>query len=566
VDGGDRVSWYTFDKDSYWGLAGSVTKQTDAHQLKAGFDYQKWTSRRFSVALSSIRSAIKYTYPELDAVYQRYYNSEISQDQILDELLKKAATLEDGDGSTKDLQTLMRVNSSADFFGYDEFGREVDSSSDKLQEPRFPVLGSAYLQDKIEYKDLIINAGLRYEYFYADSWRFVDPGTPKRDATNFTMVIEDSTGTYMKRTRKFNELSPRLGFSFPVSDMTVFHAQYGRFSQMPAMRDMFTGGALLAIELGGQNYIRFPTAFDIKPIRTTQYEIGFEQQFTDFASFDVTGFYRDVKGQLQIIKADLSPAAVDVGAYSYYQNGDFATTKGLEFVVKLRRVNRLRTELNYTLSDARGTGSSENEAISGVENATNLPTVISPLDYNETHRGNMYVDYRFGANEGGPVLKNAGANLLLRFTSGHNYTLSTGSIAQRGPDEGGILADDDPRSRKPLESINSSKTPWTFELDLRLDKSFTFMGTEAGVYMYVQNLLNRKNVINVYDRTGNAEDDGFLTNPDLSSQIVAASGGETYVQLYEAINLENRQHYWYDQGGDLFGEPRQIRFGLKFSM
>ena len=566
VDGAARTSWYTYDKDSYWGLGGSVTKQNDVHQIKAGFDYQRWNSRRFAVALSSIRSAIKNTYPKLDAVYQRYYNNEIKQDQILDELLATAATLSDGEGSLKDLRTLMRVNSSVDFFGYDEFGREVDNPTDKLQAPRHPVLGSAYVQDKVEYKDLIVNGGLRYEYFYADSWRFVDPGTPKRDSKNFTMVIEDSTGTYMKRTRKFNELSPRLGFSCPVSDAMVFHTQYGRFSQMPAMRDMFTGGAALAIELGGQNFIPFPTAFDISPIRTTQYELGFEQKFTEFASFDVTGFYRDVKGQLQIVKAQLSPAAVDVGAYNYYQNGDFATNKGMEFVVKLRRINRIRAEMNYTLSDSRGTGSSPNEAISGVENATNLPTIISPLDYNETHRGNVFVDYRFDANEGGPVLRNAGANLMFRYSSGHNYTLATGSIGQRGPDEGGILADDDPRSRKPLESINTSKTPWTFQLDLRLDKSFNLMGNDAGVYVYVQNLTNRKNVINVYDRTGNAEDDGFLTNPDLSSQIVAASGGETYVKLYEAINLDNRQHYWFDQGGDLFGEPRQIRFGLRFSM
>lgn len=562
--GWDRSSRYEDRDEGYWGLGGSLTKQTQAHQIKAGFDYQKWTARRFRVTLSSLRSAIRNTYPDLDVVYQRYYDDEISQGQILDELIAKAETLSDGKGSLTDLTNLLRTNSSSNFYGYDIFGNQDDGEG--LEAPREPVLGSAYLQDKIEYNDLIINAGLRYDYFYADSWRFTDQSAPKRDSKTYTMVIEDETGTYMKKTRKFHEFSPRLGFSFPVSDVTVFHAQYGRFSQMPAMTDMFTGGSSLAVEMGGQNYIRFPNAFDIEPIRTTQYEIGFEQQFTEFASFDITGFYRDVKGQLQIAKQALSPNAVDVGAFNYLQNGDFATTKGLEFVLKLRRINRIRTELNYTLSDARGTGSSINSAISGVENDKNLPTIISPLDFNETHRGNVYVDYRFGANEGGSVFRNAGLNTLLKFTSGHNYTLSTGSIGQRGPEEGGILADDDPRTRKPAEGINRSKTPWTFEIDMRLDKGFSFMGMEATAYMYIQNLLNRKNTINVYDRTGNAEDDGFLTNPDMSSQIVEASGGLYYTQLYEAINLVNRQHYWYDQGGDLFGEPRQLRFGLKFSL
>ena len=218
------------------------------------------------------------------------------------------------------------------------------------------------------------------------------------------------------------------------------------------------------------------------------------------------------------------------------------------------------------MSDARGTGSSINSAVSGVENNTNLPTIISPLDFNEAHRGNIFLDYRFADNDGGAILERLGANLLMKFSSGHNFTLFSGSIGQRGPEEGGILASDDPRSRKPAESINVSSTPWTFEVDLKVDKGIDLFGVDANLYLYVYNLFNRRNVINVYGRTGNAEDDGFLTNPDLSSQIVEASGGQTYRQLYEAINLANRQHYWLTEGGDILGDPRQIRFGVELGL
>ena len=76
-------------------------------------------------------------------------------------------------------------------------------------------------------------------------------------------------------------------------------------------------GARLALELGGQNYIRYPTAYDIEPMRTTQYEIGFERQFSEFASFDVTGFYRDIKGQIQLRKQQVSASAEEAGAYVY---------------------------------------------------------------------------------------------------------------------------------------------------------------------------------------------------------------------------------------------------------
>ena len=554
---GSRTTSYGTTSDGYWGLAGSWTKQTDVHQIRAGFDYQNWTSRRYSISLRSIRSGIANTYPELDAVYDRYYNDEINEDQILDELIAKAESLDDGQGSKQDLIRLLRSTSASDFFGFDEFGRETDSEG--LEAPRHPTVAAAFIQDKVEYNDLIINAGLRLDYFDADSWRFKDPAAPVRDPENYTIDLAS-----MEKTATYTDISPRLGMSFPVSDVTVFHVQYGRFSQMPAMRSMFAGGARLALELGGQNYIRYPTAFDIEPMRTTQYEIGFERQFTEFASFDITGFYRDVKGQMQLRKQQLSASAVDAGSYVYLQNGDFATTKGIEFQFKLRRVNNLRTELNYTLSDARGTGSLTGSAISGVENETNLPTIISPLDFNETHRGSIYLDYRYPDNDPNPILRSLGANLLMSFTSGHNFTLVTGSIGQRGPENAGVLDSFDPRSRKPLESINRSTTPWTFETNLRIDKGFSLFGLNAKVYSYVINLFNRKNVLNVYNRTGTDKDDGFLTNPELSQQIVEASGGQQYVQLYEAINLVNRQAYWSNEGGDIYDAPRQIRFGLQF--
>ena len=127
--------------------------------------------------------------------------------------------------------------------------------------------------------------------------------------------------------------------------------------------------------------------------------------------------------------------------------------------------------------------------------------------------------------------------------------------------EAAVLCDD-PRQRKPLESINRSTTPWTFELDLRVDKSFDLYGVETTAYMYVYNLLNRQNIINVYDRSGNAEDDGFLSNPELSSSIIEASGGLTYQQMYEAINLANRQHYWFDQGGRRLTSDHLAKFYL----
>jgi hypothetical protein len=192
------------------------------------------------------------------------------------------------------------------------------------------------------------------------------------------------------------------------------------------------------------------------------------------------------------------------------------------------------------------------------------------LTFNQTHRGSVNIDYHFAKGDGGPALERLGANLLLSFNSGHNFTKSTGGLGQTGPEDGGILYDGDPRNRKPVEPLNASTTPWNFSFDFRLDKTISISGLiEMNLYVYVQNLLNTKNVLNTYLRTGNAEDDGFLSNPDLSNQIIKGAGGDAYVAMYRAINLGLRQHYWRNQGAaegfntDVFGTPRQVRVGVR---
>ena len=116
-------------------------------------------------------------------------------------------------------------------YGFDRFGRKVDSGEDG---PRHPYFFSAYIQDKIEFSDLIINAGLRYDYLYLDAWRLKDPNAPRADLT--TRKLLD-----LEKGKPRAYLQPRLGFSFPVTDRTVFHLQYGIFVQPPALTSLYAG-------------------------------------------------------------------------------------------------------------------------------------------------------------------------------------------------------------------------------------------------------------------------------------------------------------------------------------
>jgi hypothetical protein len=521
---GTRETNYFLREQGYWNFKVDFVSQMENHELKFGGNFQPWLIREYQFAAFNT------------------LGSQIAADPAF------ADKIRDGDPEVAGF--IRRIGAVG--YGYDEFMNEQDSG---LFGPKKPFTASAYINDKIEYNDIIINAGLRYDLYNTDMWSPKDPADPGFDDTNFSLdenAVEESTPSGI--------LQPRLGLAFPVTDRTVFHLQYGRFAQLPDLVNIYEDVPGMANIFSGQFFFSNPFGWDLDPVKTTQYEIGLQHQFTDFASFDVTAFYKNTFGQVEIVLQETNPnsAAAD---YNLFVNGDFATTRGFELTLRTRRVQGMMARLNYTLTDAKGTNSNPSGQVSALENGTAPPSIIRPLEYEQRHRGSMNIDYRTSP-EYGQLLGDIGVNLLFTFNSGHRFTRSEGAGGQQGPDEGALLVGTDTRTRSPIEPINASTTPWFFNTDLRVEKGVSFGGFRAVVYGYVQNLFNTRNVINVYLRTGNAESDGYLDTPELSQDIVR-NQGETYVDLYRAMNLENRQHYIDATLDDLYTTPREIRLGLR---
>jgi hypothetical protein len=519
---------YTKDHNNYINGSLAYTGQIQDHALKVGGSFQRWTVRRYqqndpSNFLTSVRN-----------------NPDAARDSL-------AAFI----GST--------VFANLNNFGFDVFGNETDEEG--LFAPKHPVLASGYLVDKIEVNDIIINAGLRYDYIDMDSWAWANPNLPLIDRQ--THLIPDSALT---ESNTFSYLSPRLGFAFPISDKTVFHLQYGKFVQSPALDQAYQGVYQATRQIQASNlFANTVLAYNPDPIRTTQYEIGFSHQFTDFAAFDITAFYKDIKGQLQYAVINTDPGALR-SKYNAFTNQDFSTTKGIEVSFKLRRIERVSATVNYTYSTAEGTNSLSGSAVGSVEVNGNAPTVLIPLDYNQDHRGTISLDYRFDKNDGGPILQQTGLNVLITFNSGHPFTYSqTTGLGQAAAWTGGITPTGgigDTRGRRPIGAVNSSNTPWTYNIDLRIDKTVSIMDFDFNFYVGIQNLFNTKNALNVYDKTGNAYDDGFLNSSDGQQIIANQRYTERFADLYRSINYDNRQAAFTLYGYDLFSAPRQLRAGV----
>ncbi|RPI71477.1 MAG: hypothetical protein EHM47_10135, partial [Ignavibacteriales bacterium] len=194
---------FTKDNNNYYGGSLALTAQLKQHELKAGGSFQRWTVRRYQItALPSILSNIR-----------------LNPDNV--------RTAEDFVAFIQNTQY-----SAFNNFGYDLFGNETDEAG--LYAPKHPIFASGYLQDKFETGDIIINAGLRFDYINMDSWSFDDPTDPQYNSVTHLPEVSTEEITY-------SFISPRLGFSFPVTDRTVFHMQYGKFVQSPSLDVAYRG-------------------------------------------------------------------------------------------------------------------------------------------------------------------------------------------------------------------------------------------------------------------------------------------------------------------------------------
>ncbi len=472
------------------------------HELKAGGELTSYTIRRYSIGARPIA--------------------------------QNAKSVADGD--------IRLIYNRLDNYGYDVYGNTLDTGPEG---PKQPIFAAGYIQDKMEFSDLVFNIGFRYDYINTDSREFLNPSNVKFDATG---IIDPA---FMRDVKATSQISPRLGFSFPVTDKTVFHAQYGKFIQQSQLSNIYQGFNRSSDIIKGGYAELNPVGYGIKPERTTQYDIGFKQQLGDNFAFDITGFYKDIKDQVQLRTVFAEPTAAHVKYYSL-QNGDFSTVKGIEFKLDLRRTQRIYASFDYTYSDAEGTGSTPTEAGRGVWQSPTaepfLPMQIAPLTFNQAHRGSLNLDYRYEKNDGPELfgmkfLEQAGANLLFTFSSGYNFTQITGYV----------------NTTVPSEPLNTSTTPWTYQLDARFDKSFQVAGLNLNVYVWVVNLLNTKNVLGVFAQSGDAVDDGYLATEEGKNSLANLKNnyGQQAADLYKQLYLASI----YNSGN--FGTPRQIKLGIR---
>ena len=523
---GARRGGYSKGRDGYFGFDAEFVTQLGEHEVKVGGDYMNYNYQRYSyTGINSLNSKIGLDSTLYDAVVaqsQRAY-TEVTEARL------------------------------SYFIGYDPLGNDWDKNptpgnNKEYDKPRQPWNFSMYVNDKFEAGDLIVNAGLRYEAINQANLDLKDFNNPPIDR-NYEIVDPFHPQYGYKEMPTQTYILPRLGLGFPISDQATFHLNYGKYVQMAPMNRLYRSRA------SGWS------SWGLLPTRETKFEVGYGTLIGDVASVDLTVFTRNPEDQVsRDVYQPLGENTYGSRDMTVYTNTDFSNVIGVEVDFKTARVNNFQLFANYVFQDGRGLNSYPTLGTIGWGKST----MINATRYDQRHQASAVLDWRTGRT-GNIVTDNIGVNMIASYNSGHPYTLSDGSMGQRDAGEGALLSDNDPRNRAPMEAINSSTTPSYFNIDLGLEKTFAVPGVaNVKVYATITNLFNTQHIINVYNRTGDAYDDGFLNDPDLSSLIIEGRGPE-YVEMYRKINLANRNHWLNDHSFDLFGVPREFKTGIQVS-
>ncbi len=351
---------------------------------------------------------------------------------------------------------------------------------------------------------------------------------------------------------------PRISFSFPISDEALFFAHYDVLTQRPLSNVRFAPEQYLFS--ASTSVFNNP---NLKPKETRDYELGFTQKLTNTSSLSIAAYYKEIRNLIQYSRY----AGAYPKDYFSYKNIDFGTVKGFTLSYDLRRTKNVRVRAAYTLQFADGTGSSTQTAAALVNSGLPNLRSVNPLAWDRRHAINIVFDYRYGSGKkyDGPTInreKSGKSPVQLLANTGLSLTFNGGSGTPYTRSEN-VYAINSPSTNVLKGSYYGSRIPWSFRMDLRVDKDIYFKlkdskdGRQAylNIYLTVNNVFNSQNIKGVYSYTGNPNDDGYLSAPEWQNDIAQQLNEESYRLLYET-QVNNPGNYT---------TPRTIRLGLIFN-
>ena len=429
-----------------------------------------------------------------------------------------------------------------------------------------PTRAGLFATGRLDLGDVVIDAGLRWDYFDADGeypripgfvnnvpdslkadfWRVAPGDGPSidrlepladcgGDATAPSRRNPETGQLVCKnnfvRSSSKSELSPRLLVAFPVTVKSTFRLSYSHNVQVPPLGGSFGGVVSGQVGLYQNMYddlvaglANTNTDFgrDVDLPRTVLFEAGFRQLIGEDLVVDVAAYSKTTRNGLTIRKVQYEDPNIP-GQQIFINsvtNADYTQIRGVDLVVNKRFGQFANLSTNYSFIDARGTGSDPFTYIDLLfRRNTNLsiitqqpvipPDVILPLEQSRAHNfaGTFALSFPRDFQQGtvvGSIFGDFGTFITFFAASGLRFTrLQNSANGQAGPPTFAGLGG------TVAEELNSSSMPWELVLDARFTKGFRLGKTRLIAFVDWRNPFNIQRTDRIFLETGTAFNEAF---------------------------------------------------------
>lgn len=366
---------------------------------------------------------------------------------------------------------------------------------------RKPILASAFIQDRIEYENLIINAGLRFDYFQPNA------RIPASDRPALTTDYASRGDDFWVAASPKYQVSPRFGIAYPISTRGVLHFSYGYFFQVPDYNKLYNRDKLLLESQSGvQGIFGNP---DLKPEQSIKYELGLQQEVFSGTALDLTIFYEDKRDYVS--SGPIKETNIPSVRYGTWINRDYANIRGVTAALNQRVSRAVSFGFDYTFSIAEDSNSDPSaEFFAAVARSdtsgTNLARFLTPSNWDRSHVFNSTFFF---------ARPTWGFNVIQRYATGLPYTPSTDIPRRVGISASGQVIQ------------NSIRMGDHFSIDLNFYKNFNISGNDLRFFFNIYNLLDNENSDFIYSDSGSTDlplnppavyDEGYYNNPSFYTE------------------------------------------------
>jgi hypothetical protein len=339
-----------------------------------------------------------------------------------------------------------------------------------------------YVKDKMEYEGMILNLGIRLDYFNSLKKKYdVSFPTDKDYVKLYTSIYGELDGSYnsYERWLLFRELldnppgwpsaendgkitiSPRLGVSFPITELSKMYFNFGHYYQRPATSILYN------MKLDAFR-TTVPTP-ELDMAKTVAYEFGYEQSFLENFKFNVSAYYKDVSNEpAQRLFLDWN----ETNSIVKYFPDAYKDTRGIEFKVERTygRFFRFEAMYDYMLisSGLAGYATIYENLVKYRENRLRTADQNTAKARPRAHINlNMYTPPDYGL-----LLGDWSSNLFFEWRDGGEVLLNSDQTVVN--------------LQKWVEVVNF------WNIDFRVSKMFQLIGSNLEVSVIVKNLTNNK--------------------------------------------------------------------------